>query len=707
MRLKSLSIAGFRGFPRPVTLDLDADAVIVAGVNGSGKTSLFDAVLWALSGSIDRLSDETVNLVSRYSPSGEARVEAVLSSDNDSTATVIRRFDGKAHLSVQRGSDPPVTGPAAEAALIELLWPDAKSSADPLKALTRSLTRATYLQQDSVRQFVEADTEQERFQVVGDLVGVGRIAELQRQLESSKNSWTRATTTLERDLDPFVTQRTVIRERVNRLQSLEVEGDIQAEYANWRQAVATSLGSDNGGLGVERTAEELDRGLNELLSREQAEARRVSALQRLTSHLAKPRPEAPDLSLLQAVLTAAEARTQTASEQVASAEQQAALDRRVQVELTERTESLRALAQLALRHLGDACPVCGQTYDQIGTRSRLQHMLDEVHAPAGGSQLPDLPGAAAELEAAERDLSAARAVVRNAQTAVQAQAEWDNLLGPLVQEAGLKAETLTTQDTASLLDEAQSSVSSLRQLRVQGEQLSLGLARTAELAQREELEQQLAALDRAIVERQTSIDARKETGDVAAQIINALRVASSSVVGAELERIEPLLQRIFATVDPHPSLRVVSFLTKTVRGHGQMWTQLDDVSSSVSVQEPALVLSSSQLNVLAVVMYLSLNLAIPTLPLQVVALDDPLQSLDTVNLLGLADLLRRVKATRQVIVSTHDSHLADLLERKLRPVSTDQRTVRIDLRGWTLEGPSIEQADVPQDIAPLRLVVSA
>src|SRR5674476_1104177 len=111
-----------------------------------------------------------------------------------------------------------------------------------------------------------------------------------------------------------------------------------------------------------------------------------------------------------------------------------------------------------------------------------------------------------------RDLSAARAVVRNAQTAVQAQAEWDNLLGPLVQEAGLNAETLITQDTASLLDEAQSSVSSLRQLRVQGEQLSLGLARTAELAQREELEHQLAALDRAIVERQTSIDARLFTG---------------------------------------------------------------------------------------------------------------------------------------------------------------------------------------------------
>ncbi len=43
----------------------------------------------------------------------------------------------------------------------------------------------------------------------------------------------------------------------------------------------------------------------------------------------------------------------------------------------------------------------------------------------------------------------------------------------------------------------------------------------------------------------------------------------------------------------------------------------------VDVQDPGLVLSSSQLNVLAVAVFLALNLAIPTLPLQVVALDDP------------------------------------------------------------------------------------
>lgn len=90
-----------------------------------------------------------------------------------------------------------------------------------------------------------------------------------------------------------------------------------------------------------------------------------------------------------------------------------------------------------------------------------------------------------------------------------------------------------------------------------------------------------------------------------------------------------------------------------------------------------------------------------------VALDDPLQSLDTLNLLGLSDLLRRVRRTRQVIVSTHDERLASLLERKLRPVAPNERTIRIDLRGWTSEGPSIDQRDLLRDLAGLRLVASA
>src|SRR5665213_1772194 len=217
MRLKSLAVAGFRGFPQPVQFDLDADAVIVAGVNGSGKTSFFDAILWALSGSVGRLGADSAALVSEYSSSGGARVQLTLSADDGSTGIVVRRFDGAMHLTVQMDSAKPVTGPAADARLIDLLWPDAKSAADQMVALTRSLTRATYLQQDSVRDFVDADTEQDRFQVVGELVGAGRIADLQRQLESSRNAWTRATTSLTKDVTPLEMERGTIIDRLSRL----------------------------------------------------------------------------------------------------------------------------------------------------------------------------------------------------------------------------------------------------------------------------------------------------------------------------------------------------------------------------------------------------------------------------------------------------------------------------------------------------------
>jgi DNA repair exonuclease SbcCD ATPase subunit len=712
VKLKSLSVAGFRGFPQQAHLDLDADAIIVAGVNGSGKTSFFDAILWALCGAVDRLGDDAAAVVSEYSPTGEARVQLVLSADDGTTATVVRRYDGAMHLSVQDDAAEPVTGPAADAMLIDLLWPDAKSAADQVAALTRSLTRATYLQQDSVRDFVDADTEQDRFQVVGELVGAGRIADLQRQLESSRNAWTRATTSLTKDVAPLETQRSTIADRLGRLRDTGETTDVSTEFRAWIEAANDALGV--GGTDslaarpIEPTAEGLDRVLRDLSAGEQSGARRLSTIQRIVAHLGSPPPADAPLEPLQAALAASEARRAEISRRLAAAQQQAAETRRLQVELTERSQSLRALGQLALQHLGDTCPVCDQAYDRDATRARLEELLEEsVNADEPTSTMTDVAAVASDMEAADRALTADQTALRDARLSLQRRAEWVQTLDVLVEDVGLGPEVPTVEQATSLLGATESLIVTIRRLRSQGEQLSLRLARVAEAAQRQELEQQLVSVEAALAAQQAVIDSRNATGELATDVINALRAASSSVVTRELERIEPLLQRIFATVDPHPSFRVVSFLTRTVRGKGQLWTTLDDVSGSKNVQDPALVLSSSQLNVLAVAVFLSLNLAIPTLPLQVVALDDPLQSLDTVNLLGLADLLRRVRASRQVVVSTHDERLANLLERKLRPVTANQRTVRIDLRGWTPEGPSVAQKELPKDTVPLRLVASA
>lgn len=705
MKLKGVAISGFRGFANPVDFDLDADAVIIVGVNGSGKTSLFDAILWALVGSIERLGVDQDQLVSKYSSSGEARVEVLLEGLDGAELRVTRRFDGQTHLSVETPSGS-VHGSTAENDLLEALWPDAKTATEPWEALSRSLTRAIYLQQDSIRAFVEADGEQGRFNVVGEIVGAGRVTELQRQLEASRNAWSRATNTATREIEPLQVQRAALSQRLQRLGVSAAEvADLEQTWQDWLQAAQEFI-LDELDVPGSQPAQVLDRALVSLQAREHAEERRAANLGRLLAHIATtPEPVAPSTALQSAALEA-EAAVEVASERLASTQQAAAAERRRQVSLKDEVEALRTFARLALQHLDDTCPVCDQPYDVEATRLRLESLA----SGAGGLEpMPvdtDVQQAASELETAEGNLAIANAALRESEQAQRAIAAWEETRDQLARDVGIEVTGELVEGLGQLQDISRAAVKTIRALRSAGEQINLQLARAAELEQRADLEHQLAALNNDLAQREGSLASRVETGELAGQLLAALRDASGAIVAAELSRIEPLLQRIYATVDPHPSFRAVRFLTRMSRGRGRLWTSLDDRSAGVTVEEPATVLSSSQLNVLAVTTFLSLNLAVESLPLQIVALDDPLQSLDTVNLLGLADLLRRVKQSRQVIVSTHDERLAGLLARKLRPVDGEKRTRLVKLEAWSREGPTIEQTDVPADTVPLRLVAS-
>ena len=82
---------------------------------------------------------------------------------------------------------------------------------------------------------------------------------------------------------------------------------------------------------------------------------------------------------------------------------------------------------------------------------------------------------------------------------------------------------------------------------------------------------------------------------------------------------------------------------------------LEDPDLGIASVNPAVHLSSSQTNALALSIFLALNLGMARPPLELAILDDPLQSLDDINLLGVVDLLRRCKKRRQLVISTHDA----------------------------------------------------
>ena len=72
MRLEHIEISGFRGFASKQLFDLSADAIVVVGSNGLGKTSLLDAIHWGLSGHLGRIRGGDDRLVSKYSRTGSS-----------------------------------------------------------------------------------------------------------------------------------------------------------------------------------------------------------------------------------------------------------------------------------------------------------------------------------------------------------------------------------------------------------------------------------------------------------------------------------------------------------------------------------------------------------------------------------------------------------------------------------------------------------
>lgn len=711
MRVKTLDIEGFRAFAGSHQFDLDADTVLVSGVNGQGKTSFFDAILWAITGQVPRL-ERPSSVVSMYSPSGEARVEVSIASNGGPTIVVTRRSDGERdRLRVTAGDDV-FSGSDAEHQLIRRLWPEGLKAQDPLTALRSALQHSVYLQQDLLTGFLTAETDQQRFDAVSELIGAGVATELQASLESSRRAWSRATNVLE----------SAANETENRLSQLEAQlhglggSDDPAplnsqEWADWWAQIR-----DLGVEGINVPAPEppgspaaLDAAIAELRTLRLAFERRREDLRALETAFLRILDVNIDVNELIQEGSASAEELEIARQNLSESERIVSDAQQLEAEAQSERQELFILAEVALRHLDDHCPVCLQTYDRDATRARLEALLDSGNQNLSpGQDLPDLPALRQRVQELERGASEAAAALLQAQRQQQLIVEdQDRIrLGLAELDVAVPLEIDLHHVIDEAIQETDRTLDHLSTARARGETLALSLARAGQLARKTEIEQQVQQINNELRPTRIEIDARRNTGELISKMIDGIRRASSDLVENELRRTEPLLERIYATVDPHPEFRVARLISRMRQGHGRIVAEVVDPIRDLRDESPRSVLSSSQLNVLAVAVFLSLNLGTHSLPLRTAILDDPLQSLDDLNLLGLMDLLKRLREKRQLMVSTHDSRFASLLERKLRPISDSQRTVRVELSGWSSEGPVVDQFDVEPDMLPIRMAAA-
>lgn len=131
---------------------------------------------------------------------------------------------------------------------------------------------------------------------------------------------------------------------------------------------------------------------------------------------------------------------------------------------------------------------------------------------------------------------------------------------------------------------------------------------------------------------------------------------------------EDLINVIYRKIDPHPSFKKVEFkpdFDSVNPGLNIVVSDEDGILIS-----PILYFSAAQSNILSLSVFLASALHAKDdqgNSIDVVMIDDPIQSMDSINILSTIDLLRSIclQFNKQVIISTHDENFFGLLQRKV------------------------------------------
>ena len=129
-----------------------------------------------------------------------------------------------------------------------------------------------------------------------------------------------------------------------------------------------------------------------------------------------------------------------------------------------------------------------------------------------------------------------------------------------------------------------------------------------------------------------------------------------------------LINGIYRKIDPHPAFKKVEFFPKFVMGERP---QLNIVISDEqgNIVSPNLYFSSAQLNILSLSVFLAkaIHAKHNGKPLDVILIDDPIHSMDSINILSMIDMLRNISVQfdKQIIISTHDENFFELLQKKI------------------------------------------
>lgn len=708
MRLKRLTVKAFRGYGQEQTFELDSPVVILTGPNGRGKTSLFDAIQWALLGKLSRLtgsrdSQGTDFIANAFAVPAEPFVELVFRQGEAEVTVQRTRAALRVHTAARRAE-----GPDAEQLLQELLLLQPMDT----DTMYHHLTRTHLLEQETLLDFLREDKPTERFRLLSTFLGLGAISDKARFLQDAVRhcgeratvataALTKATTSAAEikgkleaaralahgTVEPQEQQHVVSRcqrllSQVQALTSrdLPMPGDFTKVAAACKDAEAT--------LGATMQRWRSDQAtLTQLLDRSGDWDALVQEQRALMEELeqAKASESAfqPQLSAARAVLNSAAVALEELQQQIRSSTGD-------QSQLVKFLEEGKKLAEGR-----EACPLCGQS---IKYADLAEHVNGELTKLSAQARL-----FAAKQQQAEEAWRAA--LEKHDELAAQREGQARRMAETITRISGSALNQLTAElarlniqaeEPGELGPRIADHITKLGESLAEGDRLRSDLELVAAAADAVGRSQLVQALEPDLATAQAEADAAQREQTALQKAQESLQLLQRKIQGAERELVEELLQlyepvwqEFYYRIQPHPLFTRLKLKLSQGDERGVFFEVLPEGGGQS--KRANMIFSGGQSAGLMVVLFLTLHLHQNWTHLETVMLDDPLQNLDDINVLGLVDLLRFFGERRQLILSTHDDRFAGMLLHKFRSLEPDQPILRYAFQGLTRMGPVVRK----------------
>jgi DNA repair exonuclease SbcCD ATPase subunit len=648
-------MAGFRGARDKVTIDFPPGFAVITGPNGTGKSTICDAIEYIFTGTIGRYREvketgETFENYLWWRGHGNAKSRFV--------AVTILTDDGK-EIEIKRDPNGLLHGLDQEK-LLNLFCIGSELGA----SRGQSLCQTTIIRGEQVAELSLDLAETERFNFVKTALGATDLSHTEEKA-SEVSKW-------------FKEQASKLQLEYERIRGaiVQITADISAATAQISEAddLAAAESALKAIMG-EPTADS-----STLVSSARAELavlrNRVSSLLALAQKLRTVEAAFQENEALgyQSRLKEMEDRLAALDRRRTKIETTAAEFEKKLQQQQQGQPLLESWAQLREHgaHLGlrdGKCPLCASRVSQEDFDSQLKKIHDDITSRNSAliAMVQERNRLSADLQSCISDIRALQRqyddFVRTSRSLREEHAQVKEYARQILN---------SPPETTPTPSEIERAASDLRQ-RAAILEKNLGLLETSKTLERVgQLRKQLEENRRHGDVIDARISKHKIVSERFREAASALKRVSGELVDDRLAELAPLLQEIYSRLRPHVDWTEISYL---IRGDVRRFLSLR-VGDQLN---PKFMFSSGQRRAAGLAFLLAVHLSRSWCSLNSLILDDPVQHIDDYRALHLIEVLHAIRRSgRQIICTVEDEALASLLCRRLRGSEEEGSLVKME-----------------------------